>query len=239
MMAESASGISSPRARSCQLFSSALLLVLLLPSLPLRADEFHTTEHYRVRMFSYGTFTLNTRMGDIEIEGWNNPHLAIEAEKDVQARSQKKAERLYSRVRVEIQGQDHNIFLRTIYPRRRPWRPFRDESKISVNFTIHMPYDANVRLKCVDGDVTVSGLTGKEVLDVNYGDVEIDVPNVYRLRLLDARTWLGYVESDLHGMPDDAAGFGKTVSFNNLMGTQVIIVHVRMGGVFVYGDDDY
>ncbi len=239
MKAAAASEILTPRVRSCSLLCVGSLLIFSLAPFALRADEFHRTEHYSVRMFSYGTLSLNTRMGDVDIEGWDNPRLAIEAEKVVRAGSLKKARRLYPRIKVQLQGRDHNIFLRAVYPKRQFWRPFRDESKLSVNFTIRMPYDANLRLKCVDGDVTVAGLTGKEVLWVNYGDVEIDVPNVYRLRLLDARTWLGYVQSDLHGMPDDAAGFGKTVSFSNLQGTQIIMVHVRMGGVFIYGDEDY
>ncbi|MGH9358025.1 MAG: hypothetical protein ACRD1O_02485 [Terriglobia bacterium] len=204
-----------------------------------RGDEFHRVKHYAVRMFSFGTLTLATRTGDLDIEGWDNPRLSIEAEKVVEAGSARKAEKLYPLIRVHLAGKDHKISVSTSYPHRRLWRPFRDESKLSVNFTIHMPYDANLRLKCVDGDVTVSGITGREDLDVNYGDVEVDVPNVYGLALLDAHSWLGYVQSDLHGMPQDSAGFSKSISFMNLQGTQVIVVRVRMGGVFIYGDEDY
>ncbi|MGH9469121.1 MAG: hypothetical protein ACRD1N_02115 [Terriglobia bacterium] len=216
-----------------------IFAALLVLPLALRAEEFHRTERYSVRMFSFGTLTVNTRVGDLDIAGWDNPRLAIEAEKVVRAGSEKKAGRLYSQIQVRLQGRDQKIALSTSYPRRRLWRPFRDESKLTVNFTIRMPYDSNLSLQCVDGDVTVSGITGQEILRVNYGDVEIDVPNVYRLRLLDARTWLGYVQSDLHGMPNDSAGFARALSFSNGRGSQVIVVHVRMGGVFVYGNDEY
>jgi hypothetical protein len=215
----------------------AVLALLLIPA-SLLADEYSKKQHYSVRMFSYGTLTVGTRTGDIEIDGWDNPRLSIDAEKVVRAGSAKEAAKLYGKVGVLLQGRDHKIQLTTIYPPRRLWRPFRDESKLSVNFTIKMPYDANLDLKCVDGDVTVSGLTGAETLNVNYGDVEVDVPNVHRLRLFLARSWLGYVQSDLHGMPEDGAGFGKTVSFSSPYGNQVIIVKVGMGGVFVYGEQD-
>ncbi|MGH9354891.1 MAG: hypothetical protein ACRD10_02050 [Terriglobia bacterium] len=207
-------------------------------SVPLHADEFRRVQQYAVRMFSYGTLTLATRTGDLDIEGWDSPRLSIDAEKVVESGSAKKAAELYGLVGVHLTGRDHEISLSTTYPKRGFWRPFRDESKLSVNFTIHMPYDANVRLKCVDGDVTVSGITGKEVLDVNYGDVEVDVPHVYALRLLDAHSWLGYVQSDLHGESQDATGFSKSISFMNLEGEQVIVVRVRMGGVFIYGEED-
>jgi hypothetical protein len=213
---------------------------LLLPLNPaiLFSDEYSKVQHYSVRMFSYGTLTLDARTGDIDIEGWDNPRLSIEAEKVVRAGSEKKAEQLYGRIQVHVQGRDHRVRISTVYPKRRLWRPFRDESQLSVNFTIRMPYDANLKLKCVDGDVTVSDLTGAEILNVNYGDVEIDVPDVYGVRLLEAHSWLGYVQSDLHGMPEDGAGFSKTLSFSQLGGRQVIVVRVRMGGVFVYGEQD-
>jgi hypothetical protein len=217
----------------------ALCFLVLLNAAPgLRADDFRKVEHHSVRMFSYGTLTVDTRVGDLHIEGWDNPKLSIEAEKLVTAGSEKKAERLYRRVQVKIEGQDHNIRLSTIYPTRRLWRPFRGESRLTVNFTIKMPYDANLRLKCVDGDVTVSGITGQVYLLDNYGDVEVDVPSVYRLRALDAHSWLGYVQSDLHGMPQDDIGFGRTIDFHNPNGTQIIVVKVHMGGVWVYGDED-
>ena len=87
-------------------------------------------------------------------------------------------------------------------------------------------------MQCVDSDVVVSGLIGKQQINVNYGDVEIDIPSIYLLRSLDARTILGYVQSDLHG--EDSAGWGRKISFWNSQGNQDIRVRVRMGGVFVY-----
>jgi hypothetical protein len=95
-----------------------------------------------------------------------------------------------------------------------------------------MPFDANLAMKCVDGDVRVSGLIGKQEISVNYGDVEIDVPSIYRLRSLNARSILGYVQSDLHG--EDSAGWGRRIMFWNSSGDQDIKVRVRMGGVYVY-----
>jgi len=91
----------------------------------------------------------------------------------------------------------------------------------------------------VDGDVRIRGLAGRQQIRVNYGDVEIDVPDVDNLRLLDARALLGYVQSDLHGgMEQNSAGWGKRTSFVNSSGTQEITVRVRMGGVFIYGEDE-
>jgi hypothetical protein len=183
-------------------------------------------------MFSFGTLTINARMGDIYVDGWDEPRLEIEAEKVVEAKDVKRAQPLYDRVRVVLEGQDKQVVLRTVYPARRLWRPFRGESKLSVNFRIHMPFDANLTMKCVDGDVRTSGLIGTQQISVNYGDVEVNVPSLYRLRSLNARTILGYVQSDLHG--EDSAGWGRRIMFWNSDGDQDIKVRVRMGGVYVY-----
>lgn len=216
--------------------TSYLVLIvggLLSPSL-LRADEFSSISHYSVRMFSYGTLTVETRIGDIHVEGWDEPRLEIEAEKVVIAGSEAKAKPLYDQIKIQLEGGDKQVRLRTVYPPRRLWRPFRGATRLSVNYRIRMPYDANLMLKCVDGDVRIRGIVGHQQIFVNYGDVEITVPSPYRLRWLNARTWLGYVESDLHG--EDSAGFHPRLWFWNPSGDQDISVRVRMGGIYIYSE---
>ena len=198
------------------------------------ADEYSQRTHYSARLFSGGTLVVESRVGDIHVTGWDDPRVEIEAEKVVRAGSQARADALFPRLRVLIGGQDEEVRLRTIYPPRRVWRPFRGESKLTVNFDIRMPYDAALVLTCVDGDVKVAGVSGREALRVNYGDVEIDVPSVWALRSFYAHTWLGYIQSDLHGTQQDGSGVKQQVSFWNPNGKQDVAVRVRMGGVFVY-----
>jgi hypothetical protein len=200
------------------------------------SDEYTRTSHHSTRLFSTGTLTIDTRVGDLQIEGWDEPHVEVEAEKVVRANSPAKADLLYDQIKILLDGRDKQVLLHTVYPPRRFWRPFRGESKLTVNLRVKMPYDASLVLKCVDGDVRIRGLVGREQIHVNYGDVEIDVPDVYQLRSLDARAWLGYVQSDLHGLDQNSAGFGQRTSFWNGNGKQEITVRVRMGGVFIYGD---
>ena len=52
-------------------------LALLGEQAPVRADEFSKTVHYSTRMFSFGTLTIDTRMGDIHVESWDQPRLEI------------------------------------------------------------------------------------------------------------------------------------------------------------------
>lgn len=223
--------------------SNILLLLLAVtsygPSLTLlHADEYSQVSHHSARLFSTGTLVINSRVGDLHIDGWDEPRVEIEAEKVVRAGSEAKAKPLYSQIQVRLEGGDQEVRLTTLYPSRKLWRPFRNESKLSVNFRIRMPFDSNLKLKCVDGDVTIAGIVGHEELMVNYGDVEIDVPHLYDLRSLSAHAWLGYVQSDLQGLSSDSAGLGQRISFWNANGRQNIDVKVRMGGVFIYREAD-
>ncbi|MEJ2008053.1 MAG: hypothetical protein P8Z30_07855 [Acidobacteriota bacterium] len=212
---------------------------LLFFSPYLKANEYTKTLHYRVRLFTGGTFTMEVRTGDIYITGWDDPHVEIEADKVVYAKSKKQAEHRFKRIGISLEGRDKAVHLRTLYPPRRLWRPFRGESHLTVNFHIHMPYDCNLVLKVVDGDVRVTGLTGHEKLMVNYGDVEVDIPSLYHLRSVRAKTWLGNVQSNLNG-PQDSAGFNRKVLYWNPKGTQDIWLKVHMGGIYVFrGEGGY
>jgi hypothetical protein len=217
------------------LWSLALSCALLIPGRTALADEFSQVSTYSIRLMR-GTVVIDTRVGDIYIEGWDKARVEVQAEKVVRAGSQKKARHQFGRLRIQLSTdeEERTVYLKTLYPPRRPWRPFRGESRLTVNYHIQMPSDANLELKCVDGDVRISGITGNQRLKVNYGNVEIDVPSVWDLRSLQAHTWLGYVQSDLNTLTKDDAGFSRNISFYNPQGRQEIKVRVRMGGVFIY-----
>ena len=221
--------------RTCFNLCALCGCVLLASPTIFGGDEFSKVSHHTVRMFSFGTLIVDTRVGDIRIEGWDEPRLEVEAEKVVLAKSSQAAEPMFKQLKVQVEGGDKHVLLRTVYPRRTLWRPFRGESKRWVHYRIKMPYDAHLVVKCVDGDVTIKGITGQQRISVNYGDVEVNVPSTDHLRLVQARTILGYVQSDLHG--EDEAGINKKVLYWNSHGEQVIVVKVRMGGVYIYSED--
>jgi hypothetical protein len=216
------------------LYPSSLAVLICICVFPARAraDEFSQVTHYTAGLFPHGTLYVDTRIGNIKVEGWKEPNVEIEAEKVVQAGSEAKARRLFDQIRIELKEKGEEVFLRTIYPPRRPWRLFRGATKLSANFRIRMPNEASLTLRCIDGDVTIRGVGGQQDVRVSYGNVEVTVPSVDRLRLLSASSFLGYAQSDLNG--ENSAGFGRRVSFWNPQGEQEIRVRVRMGGVYVY-----
>jgi hypothetical protein len=213
------------------LYTSCFSFAFLVPSLA-RADEFRQLSHYSAQMFPRGTVVLDTRVGDLTVEGWDQGRVEIEAEKVVHASSEAKARKLYGQIKIELKDNEEQLRLRVIFPPRRPWRLFRGATKLSVDLHLRIPAEASLLVKCTDGDLRIRGVVGRQEVRLNYGNVEINVPYVWRLRSLKARTWLGYAQSDLRG--EDSAGFGRTVSFWNPQGEQDISVQVRFGGVYIY-----
>ncbi|MBI1984169.1 MAG: hypothetical protein HYS61_08225 [Acidobacteria bacterium] len=219
----------SSRAFLC---SFSVLCVLCGPP-AIRADEFSQTSYYSAEMVPRGTVQVDTRVGDVTVEGWDESRVEIAAEKVVRAGSERKAARRFERIKIEMTTNDEEVQLRTIFPPRRPWRPFRGATKLSVNYRIRMPAQATFVLKCTDGDVRIRGLVGHQEVRVGYGNVEVNLPSLWRVRSLNASTFLGYVQSNLHG--ETSAGFGRKVEFRNPQGEQEITVRVRFGGVYVFG----
>jgi len=222
--------------RSRAFFSSLCILGALFGPLAVRAEEFSQVSHYSAQMFPRGTVLVDTRVGDVTVEGWDESRVEIEAEKLVRAGSEKKAARRFERIKIELTANDEEVQLKTIFPPRRPWRLFRGATKLSVNYRIRIPSQATLVLKCTDGDVRIRGVDGRQEIRVGYGNVEVNLPSLWRVRSLNASTFLGYVQSNIHG--EDGAGFGRKVEFWNPQGEQEVTVRVRFGGVYVYGRRD-
>ena len=219
--------------RSRAILSILCILCALCGPAAARAEEFSQTSHYSTPMVPRGTVLVDTRVGDLTVEGWDEPRVEIEAEKVVRAGSEKKAARRLERIRIELTTNDEEVQLKTVFPPRRPWRLFRGATKLSVNYRIRIPASASLVLKCTDGDVRIHGIDGRQEIRVGYGNVEVNLPSLGRLRSLNASTFLGYVQSNIHD--EEGAGFGRKVEFWNPRGEQEVKVRVRFGGVYVYG----
>src|SRR5258708_3223080 len=82
----------------------------------LHADEYSQVSHHSPRLYSTGTLVINSRVGDLHIEGWDEPRVEVEVEKVVRAGSEAKAKPLYDQIQVRLEGSDHEVRLTTIYP---------------------------------------------------------------------------------------------------------------------------
>lgn len=216
--------------------SPFFLAICLLSAGEARADEYTQISRYSIGLFPGETLVVDTRIGDVTVEGWDEPRVEVEAEKLVRAGTARKAGKLYEQIHVSLSSADREVHLRAKFPPRRPWRLFRGATRLSVNFRIRMPAQSNLFLKCVDGDIRVRGVRGDVEAKVNYGDVEVVVPSLWNVRSLDARAFLGYAQSSLHF--EGSSGFKRRLRFLNDQGEQDVKVRVRFGGIHVYSERD-
>ena len=69
------------------------------------ADEFSQVTHHSMELMR-GTVEIDTRVGDIFIEGWDKARVEVQAEKVVRAGSEKKAQPMFDRIRVDLSTDD-------------------------------------------------------------------------------------------------------------------------------------
>lgn len=211
---------------------AATLGFALFLSVPGWAEEYRQTSTFLVDLFPRGHVKIDARVGDIRIEAWEKRFVEVVAHKVVRAGSQEKAEKRFDRVKVLVDSDDETVRIRSRSPGRRPWRPLRGDSKLSVDFHIKMPSQASLHLNSVDGDVIIEGIGGHQQIKVTYGSVEITLPSRARLRKLHASTYIGFVQNNLSGT--SGTGFLRRTSFWNPGGSQDVNIRVRLGGVFVH-----
>ena len=196
------------------------------------AEEYRQTSTFLVDLFPRGHVEIEARVGDIRIEAWEKSFVEVKAHKVGRAGSQEKAEKRFTRVKVHVNSDDETVRIHTQYPGRRPWRPLRGDSKLSVDFHIKMPSQASLHLSSVDGDVIIEGIGGHQQIKVTYGSVEVTVPSRAGVRKLHASTYIGFVLNNLSG--ESGTGILRRTSFWNPGGSQDVHIQVRLGGVMVH-----
>ena len=211
---------------------AATLGFALFLSVPGGAEEYRQTSTFLVDLFLRGHVEIDARVGDIRIEAWEKRLVEVEAHKVVRAGSQEKAEKRFDRVKVLVDSDDETVRIRSRSPGRRPWRPLRGDSRLSVDFHIKMPSQASLRLNSVDGDIIIEGIGGHQQINLTYGSVEVTVPSRAWLRKLQASTYIGFVQNNLRGT--SGTGFFPRASFWNPGGSQDVNIRVRLGGVMVH-----
>jgi hypothetical protein len=98
-----------------------------------------------------GAITLESSDGSIRFYGWNEPRVRLTA-----LRRAYTASRL-CQIRVETKAQPASLAVRTIIPNVTGF--FADRSG-TVDYTVTVPETARLKLKLVNGDVTLQGLRG-------------------------------------------------------------------------------
>jgi len=109
-----------------------------------------------------GHFTLENTNGRVELSGWDQENVSIEATKRAGSRHS------LDQIRVEVEGEGSRVRVRTRYPRPR-WLGGGGR----VDYVVHLPRTARVSVKNVNGRVEVEGVGAPVEASTVNGSVEI------------------------------------------------------------------
>ena len=84
-----------------------LLGALLIPAGAARGDEYTQVTTHSIQLVR-GTVVIDTRVGDIYIQGWDKARVEVQAEKLVRAGSEKKSRHLFGRLRCSFRPTKRN-----------------------------------------------------------------------------------------------------------------------------------
>ena len=109
-----------------------------------------------------GRFSLDNTNGRIEVTGWDQAQVKIEATKRAGS------ERALEELRIEIDGEGDAVRVRTRYPRPR-WLG----GSARVDYVVHVPRTARVSVENVNGRVEISDVAAEVEASTVNGSVEI------------------------------------------------------------------
>jgi DUF4097 and DUF4098 domain-containing protein YvlB len=110
-----------------------------------------------------GRFELENTNGRIEVTGWDEAKVAIEATKRAVS------ERALERIQVEITGEGDDLRVRTRFPRG-GW--FGGGGR--VDYHVRVPRTAKVKVENVNGRVEIEGVTAEVGASTTNGSIEVD-----------------------------------------------------------------
>jgi DUF4097 and DUF4098 domain-containing protein YvlB len=109
-----------------------------------------------------GRFSLENTNGRVEVTGWDEAQVKIEATKRAGS------ERSLEAIRIEVEGEGDKVRVRTRYPRHR-WMGGSGR----VDYRVHVPRTARVSVENVNGRVEVSGVAAQVEASTINGSVEV------------------------------------------------------------------
>jgi DUF4097 and DUF4098 domain-containing protein YvlB len=109
-----------------------------------------------------GRFELENTNGKIEVTGWDEAKVSVEATKRAVS------ERALERMKIEISGEGETLRVRTRF-QRGSW--FGGGGR--VDYVVRVPRTAKVRVENVNGRVEIDGVTAEVAASTTNGSVEV------------------------------------------------------------------
>lgn len=181
-----------------ELCVSCLLLAVDAPG---QKEKIQQTKTERMDFPSGGLLRLNHSVGNLTIEGWDQPDLEITTTKTTRdeydsATKQKGVEEL-DRVSVASERHGNEIVL-SVLPHQGGLKSAFTSDKVDLTSHIYVPRGAKLAIDHGSGNVYVEGVTGDIHATTHQGEILLRLPEAGQYDI-DARSKWGSVTTDFAG----------------------------------------
>jgi len=177
-----------------------------------------------------GILHFKKSIGELNIEGWDQPRVEITAINSVKAGyGEEGASKWLERVRVHAERRGDEIAVNTVFPKRfRLVRPFRDGgmSPIELEYRVKAPRNARMEIEHESGEVHLQFMTGDIRVTAGKGQITLYLPEEGQYSI-DAVSRLGAVDSDIPGRERRRLEYGH--SFVQQAPAAAHKIHLRIG----------
>lgn len=165
--------------RFSALIFTAVLLIMFLPGdgSAKSKDDYTKTIEREFQVQLDGRFQLDTRYGDVTIQTWDEPRIAIEVQITVTACSEEEADRVFERIQINFNQSNEKVSAQTVIAEESfSFKNFfrRCQVSYSIDYLISMPATNTLDLKHKYGDSYVADLLSDASVNVEYGDIRME-----------------------------------------------------------------
>lgn len=162
-----------------------VLLLILLSSLVIEAQE--SVSKKIVKKFAFtnqGDLTIDSKYGDIVINGWEKDSIVITANIKVTDKKLDNAKDLLERIQpqTKVVGSLATItseivaknesFISNYFNKNNPLD--YDKTNVQINYTIYLPKNSALNINNKFGDVIIENFSGRLVTTIQHGDIWIN-----------------------------------------------------------------
>jgi hypothetical protein len=187
----------------------ALALIFGISCLAAAEDELKQTvqiaktEH--VDFPSGGTVTLKNSIGEVTIEGWDQPGLDLTTVKSTKTEyasaEREKASHDLDRVKIGVERKGSELVITTVYPKHRRLplsSPFHPGVNLDLDYLIKVPRDTRLVVDHDEGEIHLDDVAGDVRATTHQGTISLRLPEGARYSI-DAKSDLGSVTCDFPG----------------------------------------
>jgi hypothetical protein len=147
-----------------------LIIILLIPCLGIYAQDYTKTYQEKYEVDKGASLVINNKFGDVKCQAWEENSVSINVTVSVDASSQEKANKVFDKITVELNGTRTRIEGRTTVGSI-------NNADFSIDYDIRMPRWINIDLNNQFGDIYVDETDGLVKINLEYGAMEANAFN--------------------------------------------------------------